>query len=227
VGLQYRISLHVTDALGRTAAGTLTLDAPPGRLLPPVEISGARGWRTGYVVPVMSGPLAGRLTVNGADVSLDGTGYHDHNWGFWRGVSWRWGQAQHGDLSVIYGRVIPPPDAVDPERMPGIVGVLGPDGLLGYATDVRIVEEGGEKDGAIDDKTGRPTSLHVTARGRAMDLSLQFDVESAVSTRMRQGLLENGQQFLQMRGRYRVAGRVGSQTIEFTAPGAAETFRGQ
>lgn len=248
VGLQYRISLHVTDASGRTAVGSLTLDAAPERLLPPIEIAGARGWRTGYVVPVMSGPLSGQLTVNGVELSLDGTGYHDHNWGFWRGVSWRWGQTQHGDLSVIYGRVIPPPDAVDPARMPGIVGVLGPDGPLGYATDVRIVETrgetgaetggetGGESRGRARGETGggrpdgqavRPTVVHVTARGRAMDLRLQFDVESAVTTQMREGPLGNGLQFLQLRGQYRVSGRVGDQAIAFTAPGAAETFRGR
>ncbi len=70
----------------------------------------------------------------------DGTGYHDHNWGFWEGVSWQWGQVQHGDLSFLYGRVFPPREAADPNRMPGFVGVLGPDGPLGYATDVRITE---------------------------------------------------------------------------------------
>ena len=36
-----------------------------GQLVPPIEIMGARGWRTGYVVPVMSGPLDGELNVGG------------------------------------------------------------------------------------------------------------------------------------------------------------------
>ena len=115
---------------------------PPGRLVPPIEITGAQGWRTGYVVPVMSGTLEGAIDIDGVRVSLDGgRGYHDHNWGFWHGVSWQWGQAQQGDLSVIYGRVFPPREAADPETIPGFVGVLGPDGPLGYSTNVRIIED--------------------------------------------------------------------------------------
>ena len=115
--------------------------------MPPIEITGARGWRTGYVVPVMSGALrwiADRGRRPGVARS-SGTGYHDHNWGFWQGVSWQWGQAQQGDLSVIYGRVFPPPEAADPERIPGFVGALGPDGPLGYSTDVRITETNDDK----------------------------------------------------------------------------------
>ena len=33
--------------------------------------------------------------------------------------------------------------------------------------------------------------------------------------------------FLQMRGRYTVTGRAGDRMLDFSAPGAAETFRGQ
>ena len=32
--------------------------------------------------------------------------------------------------------------------------------------------------------------------------------------------------FLQMRGQYTVSGMAGNRAIEFTAPGSAETFRG-
>ena len=46
---------------GARLTGDLTVQATPGRLVPPIEILGARGWRTGYVVPVMSGELAGTL----------------------------------------------------------------------------------------------------------------------------------------------------------------------
>jgi hypothetical protein len=114
-GMRYRIHLDVADAQGKKVVGDLSLQATAGRLVPPIEITGAQGWRTGYVVPVMSGALDGALDVAGTRVSLDGgRGYHDHNWGFWQGVSWQWGQAQQGDLSVIYGRVFPPPDAADP-----------------------------------------------------------------------------------------------------------------
>jgi hypothetical protein len=218
-GMRYRIHLDVADASGKKAVGDFTLAASPGRLVPPIEITGAQGWRTGYVVPVMSGALDGTILVNGTPVSLSGgTGYHDHNWGFWKGVSWQWGQAQQGDLSLIYGRVFPPREAADPETIPGFVGALGPDGPLGYSTDVRITE--------ANDEQGRPKTITIRARGSALDLDMRFDVASAVTTRMAQGPLANGIDFLQLRGQYTVTGRAGTREIKFTAAGAAETFRG-
>ena len=219
-GAKYVIDLELTGQRGRRLQGRLEIEGAPGRVVPPLEITGARGWRSGYVVPVMSGTLDGALSVNGAPLSFaNGTGYHDHNWGFWKGVSWQWGQVQQGDVSFLYGRVFPPPDAADPERIPGFIGALGPDGPLGYATDVRILEQ--------NDAQGQPRSIIVTGRGPSLNLRLQFDVGSVVTTRMEQGPLANGINFLQMRGAYRVSGRAGGRDLNFTAPGSAETFRGQ
>jgi hypothetical protein len=218
-GLVYRVHLDLRGERGRRVVGDLTIQATPGRLVPPLEITGARGWRTGYVVPVMSGALGGQLEVAGERVSLDGgSGYHDHNWGFWQGVSWQWGQVQQGDLSLLYGRVFPPADAADPDRIPGFVGVLGPDGPLAYATNVTISE--------TNDPRGRPQRIDVQARGSGIDVRIRFDVASAVTTRMAQGPLNSGLDFLQLRGQYTVRGRAGGRTLDFTAPGAAETFRG-
>ena len=70
----------------------------------------------------------------------DAAGYHDHNWGFWEGVRWQWGQVAHGDLSFVYGRVFPPPDVADPDRIPGFLGVLGAQGPLGFSTTVSLEE---------------------------------------------------------------------------------------
>ena len=153
--MTYRIQLDLRDARGRRAVGNLALEASPGRLLPRAEFTGARGWLTGYVVPVMSGALNGAITVDGEPVSLDaGAGYHDHNWGFWKDMSWRWGQVQYGDLSLLYGRIFPPREAADPERLPGFLGVVGPDGPLSYTTNVRIEE--------TNDSQGRPRTITVT-----------------------------------------------------------------
>ena len=219
-GMRYRVHIDLTDARKRRAIGDFTLEASPGKLVPPIEISGVRGWRTGYVVPVMSGTLDGTLSIDGQPISLaGGSGYHDHNWGFWQGVSWQWGQAQQGDLSLIFGRVFPPREAADPDTIPGFVGALAPDGPLGYSTDVRIAE--------TNDDRGQPRRITLRARSSSLDLDLTFDVMSTESTRMATGLFGDGLNFLQMRGLYTVAGRAGSREIRFTAPGSAETFRGQ
>ena len=225
--MTYRIHLDLQHAggvprsgPGAHVVGDLSLQATPGRLAPPIEIHGVGGWLTGYVVPVMSGHLDGHVDVDGEPVSLaGGTGYHDHNWGFWEGVSWQWGQAQQGNLSLIYGRVFPPREAADPDQFPGFVGALGPDGPLGYATDVRISETNGERE--------EPKQINVRARGPGIDLTMRFDVGSAAVTHMAQGPLASGVDFLQLRGEYTVTGRAGGRDLDFTAPGAAETFRGQ
>jgi hypothetical protein len=217
-GLRYLLNLDLQGENGRSARGQLSIEASPGRLVPPIEIGGAHGWRTGYVVPVMSGKLDGMLDVGGESVPFEGgAGYHDHNWGFWRGVSWQWGQAQQGDLSLIYGRVFPPPEAADPDRIPGFVGALGPDGPLGYATNVRIEE--------MNEANGQPRTITVTGGSPLLDVHMRFDVASMVTTRMSQGMVSSGLDFLQMRGQYTVTGHAGERDINFIAQGSAETFR--
>jgi hypothetical protein len=44
---------------------------------------------------------------------------------------------------------------------------------------------------------------------------------------MQGGALATALDFLQLRGTYDVRGRVGERDVAFTAPGAAETFRGR
>lgn len=203
------------------AVGEVVLTARRGQTLPPLSITGARGWVSGYVVPVMSGALDGTIRVGDEMLALaGGTGYHDHNWGFWEGVSWQWGQVQHEGLSILYGRVFPPADAADPSRIPGFMMVLGPDGPLGQATEVRIDE-------TVDPARDRPARIVVRGNSPSLDLRLEVDIDSAIRTPMRDAPLAGGLNFLQMRGRYRVSGTAGGQALDFVAPGAAETFRGR
>jgi hypothetical protein len=224
-GLRYHIALDLPAEPagakpGGRVRGELFVEAVPGRAMPPLVLHGAAGWQSGYVVPVMSGGLGGVLRVGGTTLRLDGgTGYHDHNWGFWKGVAWRWGQVQHEGLSFVYGRVYPPADAADPERLPGFLAALGPDGPIGYASQIQIEES--------DDGSGRPRRITVRGRSAALDLTLEVAVEDAVVTRMAAGLFGEGMDFLQLRGQYRARGRVAGREVDFSAPGSAETFRGR
>jgi len=214
-GLRYRIELALPGA-----AGELVLDALPGRSLPPATLRGARGWVTGYTAPVLSGTVRGTLTVGDDRIAFENAaGYHDHNWGFWAGVRWQWGQVAQDDLSIIYGRVFPPADVADPERIPGFLGVLGPLGPLGFSTTVSIEEKN-----AVD---GRPSRVLVHARGRSLDLRLTFAVDRSVGTAMTMTRPDVGPalDFLQLAGEYAVTGKVGDRSVDFTARGAAETFR--
>jgi hypothetical protein len=217
VGSQYQIALQLRrEGRGDALSGTLTLNPDPGRSIPPLTMRGARGWISGYTVPVLSGAMRG--TLDGRPVAL--AGYHDHNWGFWEGVRWQWGQVAHEDLSFVYGRVFPPPTVAEPERVPGFLGVLGPEGVIGVATRVSIAERS-------DDAGGRaaPREVEIAARGTDLDLLLKFTVERSIRTPFGLTGSEIPLDFLQMAGTYRVSGRAASRRVDFTSQGAAETFR--
>jgi hypothetical protein len=219
----YRIAL----ALGRESRipnpksllrGELTLSPAASRSIPPATIHGARGWLSGYVVPVLTGTFSGRLTIDGQELVVDGaSGYHDHNWGYWQGVSWQWGQVSNGDVSIVYGRVFPPADVADRDRVPGALAVIGPDGPIAFASNVLITE---------DNQGGTPRTITVQSRDRQVTLTLRLTVGEAVRTPMPLTRGPGGTMtFLQLGGEYQVSGRAGAQDINFTARGSAETFR--
>ena len=213
-GSRYRIELALPGA-----TGTLVLDAAQGQSLPPATIAGARGWVTGYTAPALAGTVNGDLVVGREEVTLrNANGYHDHNWGFWKGVRWQWGQVASGDLSFVYGRIFPPPDVADADRVPGFVGVIGANGPLGFSTAVSLDE--------TSDAQGRPQHITVRARGAALDLTLAFSVDRRVRTAMALMAAPGSPTvFLQLGGPFHVTGRVGDRPIDFAARGAAETFR--
>jgi len=213
-GQRYQIALRLPGATGE-----LTLDPAPGRALPPAVLRGARGWLSGYVVPVLSGTLSGTLNVGGDSVRFENaTGYHDHNWGFWRDVRWQWGQVSGADLSFIYGRVFPPADVAAADRIPGFLGILDERGLVGVATNVSIAEHR-----AAGDAAAAPPSIDVSARGSGLDLRLTFATDRSVRTAL--SMTGGATDFLQLGGTYRVEGRAAGRQINFTARGAAETFQ--
>jgi hypothetical protein len=231
-GQRYQISLRLKDERsGSELTGVLTLDPDRGRSLPPAVIRGTRGWLSGYVVPVLSGRLSGSLRASGTrgtlgtprtsgTIVIAGDGYHDHNWGFWRDVRWQWGQAADGGLSFIYGRVFPPADVADPGRIPGFLGVLDQNGLVGAATTVQIAEH---RTSGAPDGTGAPDRITVTGRGGGLDLTLTFSADRAVRSAL--AMTGGANDFVQLGGTYRIEGRAGGRTIDVTARGAAETFR--
>lgn len=220
-GREYRITIDLAAESGASrASGEIVVGAVPGQSLPPFTLRGAGGWLSGYVVPVMSGSLGGAIRVGSETLDLSGgTSYHDHNWGFWEGVSWQWGQVQGAGVSFVYGRVHPPADAADPGRVPGFLMAIGTDGPIGYATDVTIEES--------NDGTLGPRRIVVSGLSDSLSLRLELSVEHTATTTMRPGLFGGGMDFLQLRAMYHVTGRAGDRPFDFTAPGSAETFRGR
>lgn len=244
-GYRIHLDVPVANRMGRPGERTarpvavqadLLLLADLRGVIAPIVIHGAHGWISGYVVPVPSGSLTGELRAGSRAVTIaDGVGYHDHNWGFWSGVTWQWGQVAGDGLSIIYGRVRPPDSVADPDRIPGFLVLLGSESNpmakqgtsaaasrpLAMTSDVTITE------------TDAPDALLVRARGATFDLTIEAVVESLFATSMGGPFATTNSpgttspiRLLQMRTRARVTGRLGDRSIAFEAPGSAETFRG-
>ena len=101
----------------------------------------------------------------------------------------------------------------------GYYAVLGPNGPLAFSTDATIDETNAPGD-------VRPSRIVVRASGEDFTSTLSLAIEQTTLTRSREGGVGSGLDFLQMRAVYTVRARVGERTIDFTAPGSAETFRG-
>jgi len=213
-GQRYVLTLQM-----RGLSGRLTLDPAPGRSLPPAVLRGARGWLSGYVVPVLTGQLAGTLASDTGTTTFErAEGYHDHNWGFWRDVRWQWGQVSGDGLSFIYGRVFPPADVASVDRVPGFFGVLDQQGIVAVATNVSIDEHR-----AGSDASAPPSSIDIVARASALDVHMSFSADRVVRRPL--SIAGGAADFLQLGGTYRVQGRAGGRTIDLSARGAAETFQ--
>jgi hypothetical protein len=126
---------------------------------------------------------------------------------------------QGPDLSFVYGRVFPPRDAADSARVPGFLVALGPEGPVGYATDVSIDETN-------EPASGRPQRIVVRGRSATLDLTLDLEIRQTTVTPMRGGGFGAGLAFLQLRAQYHVRGKAAGRAVDFTAAGSAETFRG-
>ncbi len=219
-GTRYRLTLalrgrgaEASRSRSRFLSGEISLDTA-AQSLPPATIHGAGGWVSGYVVPALSGTFSGTIDADGEPIDLSGaSGYHDHNWGFWEGVRWQWGQVAHDDVSIVYGRVFPPAEVADPSRIPGFLAVLGPDGPLGFSSSV-----------TIDDATAGRIEVRAV---RGVNLHLSLAVDETERTALGMTSRDSGppMDFLQLSGVYTVDGRAGGRTLGFSARGSAETFK--
>src|SRR5262249_40443201 len=126
---------------------------------------------------------------------------------------------QASGMSIVYGRVRPPADAADANRLPAFLMVLGPDGPLGYASGVAIEETNRAE-------SESPSQIAVRAESQSVNLSMTLDVGETAVTKPRPGAVGTGLDFIQMRASYHVSGQVSGKPVDFHAQGSAETFRG-
>lgn len=204
----------------------LRLVPVPGFWLPPVETEGDGGVVSGYVVPVARGWVSGTVRIRSRTLRLDrAIGYHDHNWGTWRGVTWDWGEASSSQGAVLYGALHTAHGTVGYGRPPVLLlwasgGRDRRNGVVGVFPVQAITYDQWEMGPALGGRRVRRPGV-VTVRGASGgdQVVLTLRVIDALGSSLR-----DGQAFLQLRTEARVRGTVDGHPVSWDGPGAAETF---
>ena len=203
----------------------VTLIPTPNRYFPPVELRDDE-FLSGYVVPALDGRASGRICVAGRCDSFTGVpAYHDHNWGVWRDVTWEWGAARGSRLNLLYGGVYGPKE----ERSIGRSRVRSPFFLtlvdsLGVKQVLRFnqIRYQGARPVGGSRRTTAPARFTLVGAREADTVRLDVQVGDVLATEMRASRFRRI--FLQMHGRFSLAGRVAGETVADSGTGFFETY---
>jgi hypothetical protein len=219
--VRQRDGMYRLRGTGTGSAGTAVLDLllkpDPNRYFPPVELSDDE-FVSGYVVPALTATASGTICVAGRCRRFDrATAYHDHNWGVWRDVTWEWGTARGSKLSLLYGGVYGPERSQSPFFM-ALVDSLGVKQVLRFDQ----IQYAGAKRAAGTQRANAPGRFSLTAARDADTLQLHVEVSDALGTEMGTGGFRRV--FFQMRGRFRITGRVLGERVSDSGTGFFETY---
>ncbi|MBI3790453.1 MAG: hypothetical protein HY275_06210 [Gemmatimonadetes bacterium] len=221
-GVVATVDLEVTPAPRAYFPGASLGDATPGGLV------------SGYAVPALRAEASGTVCVDGACARIaDAPAYHDHNWGLWRRVEWEWGEARAGAFAMLFGRVRQADSSA--ARAPLFLYLVDSLGFRALFRPRAITWE----DARTIQVDGR--AVRVPQRGTMTDvrgadtLVVTLEVEDAVGTDTRRGLIERGDSqaardvprpyFIQLKGRATLRGRLGGVPLAATGPSFFETYR--
>jgi hypothetical protein len=220
------------DGRGTGLTLDLVVRPSPGAYFPGAAVTS--GVVSGYVVPALRADASGRVCVASECVAYEHVqGYHDHNWGVWRGVTWEWGAARAGEYTFLYGRV-EPPDSVASVQ-PLFLYLVDARGFLALFRPRTIRYQ----DGRTTVVDGR--SIRTPARAEMADIRggdtvrITLDIEDATASDTRgtgaergEGLASRGLQrpfFVQMKGTATISGRIRGTPLAGTGAGFFETYR--
>ncbi len=212
----YHLSARASGPAG-TVRLELSLTPDRNRYFPPVDLKEGE-YLSGYVVPALSGRASGTVCAGATCRQLNAVpAYHDHNWGVWRDVTWDWGAARGKQFNLLYGAVYTPDDSLyhsgssSPRIFVALVDSLGVRQIL-RAREVRYTAQPGEPPTAFDFVAARDADT-VTLRAAIIDYQ---ESEGIGAGRKRA--------FLQMRGDFRLEGRVGGAVVADSGTGFFETY---
>lgn len=126
-------TIHVSDTAGLSL--DLTFDRISKGFLPGLQGFPDSDWRDLFwVVPMPYAEVTGTITLPGVgQKTIEGTGYHDHNWGHWNemDVVWDWGECPipSEDATIIFGNV----DRGQSYGTVGVVVAVDDTGLIAWA----------------------------------------------------------------------------------------------
>ncbi len=199
-------------ARGRAGSARLELALRPGpnRYFPPVELR-EEELLSGYVVPALSATAEGRICTGAGCRRVERvTAYHDHNWGVWRDVTWEWGAAGGARFGLLYGGVYGPAATTSPFFLT-LVDSLG----------VRQVLRFGRIDYRLEG-SALPRRFTLTAARDADTVHLDVDVQHALASDMSAAAFRRT--FVQMRGGFKLRGKLAGQPIADAGEGFFETY---
>jgi len=218
--------LHaVAEGRAGEARIDLNLIPAPNRYFPPVELR-EDSFISGYVVPALSGVAAGKICVADKCRSFSGAhAYHDHNWGIWRDVTWEWGTGEGSRLNLLYGGVYNPEGDGDPgESSLGSPFFLTLVDSLGVKQVLRFsqIHYAGSQPVVGLDRTMAPTRFSLVGTRDSDSVEIAVEVGDALATEMRTTGFRRV--FLQMRGNFRLTGRVAGEQVADSGTGFFETY---
>jgi hypothetical protein len=215
---EYHLIAEAQGAPGRVHLD-LVIRPLPRRYFPPAELR-AGEFLSGYVVPALAARASGRLCVSSRCAAVrDVPAYHDHNWGVWRDVTWEWGAATGEALSLLYGGVYGPDSATSGAPFfLTIVDSLGVRQVLRF----RTIAYSGIRPVGGHPGVAAPAHLELRASRETDSVWLRVDVTDAQATRMGAGGVRRF--FIQMRGRWRLEGRLAGAALADSGAGFFETF---
>lgn len=215
----YRVHVYSTIDAVEVA---LDITPAPHRYFPSVEL-GDEQLVSGYAVPALVAEASGTICVRTRCQTLTkAPAYHDHNWGVWRDVTWEWGSAHGGRLSLLYGGVYAPSDSsgtsVKSPFFLTVLDSLGVEQVLRFDT----IQYSGTRRAAGAAGTLAPARFSLDAIRESDTLHLNVQVYDALATGMGTSRLQR--MFLQMRGHFALSGRLLGQTVADTGSGFFETY---
>ena len=231
-GGRYHVLASGEGPRGARATVDLVIAPAPGAYFPGATLASGE-FTSGYTVPALRASASGRLCIAGScEVVADAQAYHDHNWGVWRGVTWEWGAARAGPLTLLYGRVHSPDTMAS--RPPLFLYVVDSLGFAGLYRP-RVIDYEDSRSIVVNGRRIRVPSRATMSDVRGGDtVIVELAIDDAIGSDTRLPMDERGDPqaaalptpyFIQMKGRARLRGVIAGRRVDGEGIGFFETYR--